>query len=153
MNCHKLEKIIIAVVAAHSFVLGAALLTRPEWTLSLANWDYEGNLFFPAQSGVFLVLFSGVYLEALRRRSFAWLLVATKAVAFFFLITTCWIGIAPPMSLVAASFDGLMGLAVFLIVVYNTRQEHRHLAESPEPSENQAQPDPGSNLESETRNA
>lgn len=125
LSSFKLEKIIIGAIAAHSLVLGAALLTRPEWTLALANWDYEGNLFFPAQSGVFLILFSGVYLEALHRRSFAWLLVVTKGVAFSFLLTSYWIGIAPPMSLVAASFDALMGLAVAVIVIYNIRQEHR----------------------------
>lgn len=128
MNARNIEKIVIALVALHSFALGAAMLTAPVRTLSLVGWDYKGDPFFPCQSGIFLLLFSTIYIAAVQYRSYVWILVETKMVAVLFLVATYAVGTAPPIILLTASLDWLMGSAVFLIVWHNLRQEKRRKA-------------------------
>jgi hypothetical protein len=124
LNSLKLEKCIITAVAIHSFILGIAMLVDPLRILSLVEWDYEGDLFFPTQSGVFLLLFAAAYLAAIQDRTFAWFLVLTKIIAFFFLVSIFRMGHAPPVCLLAASVDGLMGLSVSVLLIYNIRKKH-----------------------------
>ncbi len=118
MNVKSLEKIIIAAVALHSIVLGVAMLVDPVWTLELCGWKYDGDIFFPQQAGVFLVIFGGAYVVALWRRPFAWFLVASKAAAVAFLLAEYLAGAAAPATLlVAGLFDGMMGLAVAVVLM------------------------------------
>jgi hypothetical protein len=87
----------------------------------MAGWEYDGPTFFPAQSGVFLLILGGSYLAAIWHRPFAWLLVASKAAAVVFLLAEYALGNGPTMLLLpAAALDGLMGLAVAAAVIHNT---------------------------------
>ncbi len=111
MRFDRLLRPIVLLVAAHSLVLGAALLARPRAVLALAGWPPEGPIFFPAQAGAFLVILGLGYLAGLRLRAFAWFLVLSKAVAVAFLAAALLARLAPPVVLPAAVLDGLMGLA------------------------------------------
>lgn len=114
MNLHRLEKIVISLVALHSLVLGSAMLFIPTYTLRFFQWQYQGDLFFPAQTGIFLILFAVIYLAALWRRSLIWYIVLTKAAAVVFLLGAYFIlsDEAPRVILITALLDGLMGAAL-----------------------------------------
>jgi hypothetical protein len=112
------EQAVIAAVAVHSFVLGFVLLYCPRWLLVNLGWNYEGPWFFPHQAGIFLILLSWAYLAGIWRTEFAWFLVASKATAVVFLLAECAAGGAPPVLLLAALFDGLMGAAVAAAIIW-----------------------------------
>ena len=118
MSITLLRKFIVGAVAAHSLVLGAAMLLFPLWTLRLSGWHYEGDTFFPSQSGLFLFLLGSLYLVAVRHAPLAWFLVATKATAVVFLITQSVLIELPPLILLAAVLDGLMGAGVAAALVW-----------------------------------
>jgi len=126
LNITLLRKLVVGAVAAHSLILGAAMLLFPLWTLRLSGWHYEGNTFFPSQSGVFLFLLGSLYLAAARHTQLGWFIVASKTVAVVFLITQSVLNELPPMILLAAVLDGLMGGAVAAALVWETQ------AQSPE---------------------
>lgn len=117
MSLYRPEKLLIVLVAVHSVVLGIALLFMPFTTLRLFGWETGGQIFFPSQSGVFLILLGGAYFAALWHRPFAWLLVVSKGVAVLFLVTHYLLGTGPAVLLAAAFFDGLMGAAVLVVLV------------------------------------
>ena len=122
MSITLLRKLIVGAVAAHSLILGAAMLLFPLWTLRLSGWHYEGNTFFPSQSGVFLFLLGGLYLAAVKHTPLGWFLVASKVTAVIFLITQSILIELPPMILLAAVLDGLMGVVVAAALVWETRE-------------------------------
>lgn len=121
MNPSRIKKLIIAAIALHSLALGVLMLALPGLTLRLSGWDYDGPAFFPAQSGIFLVILGGAYVAALWRPSFVWFLVGSKAAAVVFLVIEYLIGAAPAVALLAALFDGLMGLAVAAAAIWEMR--------------------------------
>ena len=121
MTARRLEKLIICAVALHSLVLGAAMLTYPCWVLRMVGWDYEGPPFFPAQSGLFLLILGGAYVAGIWQRCFAGLLVTSKAAAVVFLVAQYAFGNGPLILILAACLDGLMGAAVAAVVTCNTR--------------------------------
>jgi hypothetical protein len=114
LTTNRLHQIFLVLIALHSFILGGAMLFWSTSTMRLFGWEYTGPLFYPAQTGVFLVLLAGAYLAGLWYRPFAWFLVITKAVAVVFLLTEFYIvELDPPRTLLAAALgDGLMGIAV-----------------------------------------
>lgn len=112
MHADGVRRLVVAAVAAHSLLLGAALLVVPSRLLALARWPHDGPVFFPAQSGVFLVILGLGYAAGLRLRPFAWFLVVSKAIAVVFLAGAFVAGQAPRIVLLQAALDGLMGLAV-----------------------------------------
>lgn len=123
MSARRLEQLIIFAVALHSVILGAVMLVCPIEFLHLAGWEYEGSTFFPAQSGIFLLILAGAYVAAIWRRPFAWFLVASKASAVLFLLGEYALGNGPATLLATAAFDGLMGAAVATIVTWNIRSQ------------------------------
>ena len=114
MNARRLETIIISLIAVHSLVLGGAMLFQPARTLDFFGWDYQGTMFFPSQSGIFLVILGGVYLIIVRHRRLAWFIVAAKASAVVFLVSEHFLlGPAAPWAVLGAAVgDGLMGASV-----------------------------------------
>lgn len=112
MKPRLLRRLLVAGVSLHSIALGAAMLTMPERILRLFGWEPAGPMFFPEQSGIFLVILGMAYAAGLWQRSFAWFLVVSKAVAVAFLVAEYVRGAAPTMALYAAAFDGLMGAVV-----------------------------------------
>ena len=130
MRIRQIRRLFVALVALHSLVLGAAMLLSPAWTLARSGWVYDGPMFFPAQSGIFLLIFAGAYVVGIWRRPFAWFLVATKAVAVVFLLVAQGLGQAPATAFLAAILDGLMGLAVAAALAAERRAPQ---AETPAP--------------------
>lgn len=105
-------QLLVGAVAAHSLALGVCMLLVPKWTLGLVGWDLQGPAFFPAQSGLFLMLLGAAYARGVRERSFAWFLVASKGSAVVFLVGAVLLDSAPGIVLLTALLDGLMGAAV-----------------------------------------
>ena len=128
MIAHRLTQIFIVLVAMHSIILGSAMLFWPLTTMQFFGWEYQGPLFYPAQTGIFLIILAVAYLEGLWYRPFGWFLVITKAVAVVFLLAEYYIvEVNPPRTiLIAAFFDGLMGLAVGG-ALYKSRKNQRQI--------------------------
>ena len=104
----------MALVAAHSVAVGAALLLFPAWATAFAGFAEVRPLFMARQAGVFhLVLAAGYLLEA-RRGSVA-LLVTAKLTATGFLLAS-WLAGAPGWAIPAsAAGDAAMGLGALLL--------------------------------------
>jgi hypothetical protein len=102
---------VLTLAGLHSLVLGTAMLFSPRIVLGQLGWNSTASEFFPAQSGLFLVILGGVYLAALAHRPFAWVLVGSKAAAVVFLVAETVAGHCPAWMLVVAGLDGTMGVA------------------------------------------
>ena len=120
--------LVVLAVAAHSVVLGVSLLSFPVWTLDVVGWQYTGQVFWPSQAGLFLVILGISYGAAIRFRPAVWLLVGSKACAFVFLMAhTIW-GEAPSLMPFLAIGDGLMGLAVLVALRCKDKSERATVA-------------------------
>ncbi len=117
MNVRRLENIIILLISLHSLILGVAMLFQPARMLQLSGWEYDGPLFFPAQSGLFLLLSAGVYFASVRHRKLLWFILASKTAAVAFLLAEYLIIVDAPLSmLIAALLDGLMAAIIAAII-------------------------------------
>lgn len=123
MRVRRVKTAVVGIVAAHSIVLGLAMLFRPVETMRLSGWEYEGPTFFPSQSGVFLLLLGMAYAIGARQRAFAKFLVASKTVAVAFLVSRYLTGAAPDAALLAAAIDGVMGAAVGGVLIWETASQ------------------------------
>ena len=110
-----IEGPLVYVIALHTSIVGLMLLAFPEWSVRFAGWPGADPYFFPRQAGIFHFVVVVGYLGEWRRHRGVSLMVATKAIAFAFLLgawlegESAW---SVPFSGVA---DGLMGLAVALV--------------------------------------
>ena len=120
-----LRKLLVAGVSLHSIALGAAMLTVPQQILRLFGWQSAGPMFFPEQSGIFLVILGMAYAAGLWQRSFAWFLVISKAIAVVFLVAEYIRGAAPTMALHAAALDGLMCVVVGSALAWEVISQRR----------------------------
>ena len=105
----------LALVAAHSILLGVLMLFWPLEFLGRFGWEYADSRFFPAQSGLFLLLLGIVYAVAIRERALVGLVVLSKAAAFVFLVSEVARGSGPVLLLLTAVIDGVMGAGVALL--------------------------------------
>ena len=102
---------LVYLVALHSAGVGLLLLAFPEWSLRFAGWAGAEPLFFPRQAGIFHFVVVLGYLGEWRRHRTVTLMVATKAIAFAFLIGA-WLEGESAWSVPFSGFsDGLMGAA------------------------------------------
>lgn len=81
---HELRRIYVWLVALHSYGVGLALVTVPEWGLAFGGFEAE-SYFFARQGGVFHLLVATVYLGELRRSGTLDFMVLAKATATVFL--------------------------------------------------------------------
>ncbi len=107
--------LLVLVVAGHSASLGLALLLFPRWALQFVGWPYDGQVFWPSQAGLFLVILGVVYASAIRVRPAVWLLIGSKASAIVFLLVSVACLEAPRIAALLGAADGAMGLAVALV--------------------------------------
>ncbi|NOX56757.1 MAG: hypothetical protein GXP27_20405 [Planctomycetes bacterium] len=121
MNVRAVRHTIVTLVALHSLLLGAAMLFFPTRTLHAVGWTYDGDVFFPAQAGLFLLILGSAYIAGLWHDGFVWLLVASKVAAVLFLVFEYLLGHAPTVVFFAALLDGLMGLSVGAIMLWELR--------------------------------
>jgi hypothetical protein len=110
----------VLLISLHSFILGLAMAFQPTRTLNLFGWDYQGSMFFPTQTGVFLALFGILFLIFIFYRRLIWFIIVIKSAAVVFLLSQyCILGPAAPGTiLLAAVFDGLMGASVATILIW-----------------------------------
>lgn len=112
----RLLRWLILIVGVHSCVLGAAMLLAPGYVLSMLGYAPAGPLFFPSQSGIFLVILGVCYLRALVEPSFVWTIVVSKGLAIAFLLTHLVFLSAPPIIWAAAAIDGAFFVATVILV-------------------------------------
>jgi len=132
LNIRRLETIFISLIGLHSLILGVAMAFQPMFTLRLFGWDYQGPMFFPTQTGVFLTLFGILFLIFLRHRNLIWFIVVIKGAAVLFLVSQKFIlgPDAPATVLVAAVFDGLMGALVATFLIWQAYTNKKKTAPS-----------------------
>jgi len=110
-----LERWTVWLVALHSAVVGLMLLGFPAWSARFGGWSGASPLFFPMQAGVFHFVVVLGYVQEFHAQRGVRLLVATKTIAFVFLISA-WLSGEAAWSVPFSGFaDGAMGLGVALI--------------------------------------
>lgn len=110
-----LEGPLVYLISLHSAIVGILLLAFPEWAVRFAGWEGASPYFFPRQAGIFHFVVVLGYLGEWRRHGGVHLMVATKAIAFAFLLGA-WLEGESAWSVPFSGFsDGLMGLAVALV--------------------------------------
>lgn len=115
----------ILAVSAHSVLVGACMLSFPVWMLKVVGWSYSGEIFWPRQAGLFLLILGIAYGAAIRYRPLAWLLIGSKASALVFLMTQAlWLD-APRLTVPLGLADGLMGATVLVLLMMVNRSEAR----------------------------
>ena len=118
---------VLALVALHSVVLGVAMLVWPLQILSAFGWEFTETRFYPAQSGLFLIILGIVYAMAIRQRAYVAIVVLSKAIAVTFLVSEAWRGSCPPIVYLTAAIDGFMG-ALVAIAWWQERAGQREVA-------------------------
>ena len=109
----------ILLVGIHSCVLGLAMLLAPRLILATFGFAPSASIFFPSQSGIFLLILGVCYLRALVVPSFVWTILVSKALAVLFLLVHVAFLDAPPIIWAAAAGDAAMLAAVAVLL-------HRH---------------------------
>ena len=101
------------------------MLLAPGGTMRMFGWDYRGPMFYPAQTGAFLIVLGAAYGAGLWQSAFGWFLVGAKGVAVVFLVTEYFfVEVDPPGGiLLAAGLDGLMGTLVGMALVRRQRSQ------------------------------
>jgi len=127
MTAKTFRRITVAIVALHSFALGAAMLFAPTWTLRTFGWPYDGPTFFPSQSGILLLLLGLSYVGGIYHLPFVVFLIVSKACAVAFLVTQYFTNEEQGLILESAAGDAIMGLtvAVALVLEYRVRRKAR----------------------------
>jgi len=111
----------VLAVATHSVFVGLSLLCFPMWTLKTVGWEYTGEVFWPSQAGLFLIILGSAYAGAIRYRPLVWLLIGSKFSAIVFLIAHVLFLDAPKLVALLGAGDGAMGLVVALLFWYTQR--------------------------------
>ncbi len=110
-----LEGPLVYLIALHSVLVGGMLLIAPEWAVPFAGWKGATPMFFPRQAGIFHFVVVLGYLGEWRATRTVRLMVATKAIAFAFLMGA-WLDGESAWSVPFSGLaDGAMGLAVALV--------------------------------------
>lgn len=130
MNLFKntnLFKLLLQLIALHSFAVGLALIVLPFGALSWFGLTVDPYRFFSTQGGVFHIVMSIAYLLAARspvqERSLVIFIIGAKWIAFFFLGSYFLFSEMVPMIALSAVGDGLMGLLVMLFYLETTAVE------------------------------
>ena len=113
--------LVILGVSVHSVVAGIVMMSAPEWMLRAVGWEYEGELFWPRQAGLFLSILGIAYGGAIRLLPLVWLVIGSKTAAVVFLMAHVLFLDAPGPVFYLAAGDGLMGLAVAIALWNATR--------------------------------
>ena len=115
-DLQRLEKWLIILISAHSFMIGVFLLFFTRWGTALGGWPELVPLFFARQAGAFhLVVTCGYLLDYFKHGSVTFLLI-TKILAVTFLTGVMIHDPSSPWSVpVSAVGDGLMAMIVYLV--------------------------------------
>lgn len=114
---------LILLVGIHSCVLGLVMLFAPRFILATFGFPATVPIFFPTQSGIFLLILGLCYLRALVVPSFVWTIVVSKALAVLFLLVhVAFLG-APPIIWAAGAGDAAMLVAVAVLLRRHRRMQ------------------------------
>ncbi|MCL5037312.1 MAG: hypothetical protein M1269_09385 [Chloroflexi bacterium] len=116
----KLLRLLVILIAIHSFCIGFMLLFIPRQLLTAFGIPCPEMLFFPNQSGIFHVVLAMGYLLALpgktvNLRCLAFLIIA-KTIAVTFLVISGIFVAKDIIIILIGIFDGLMGLAAYIMM-------------------------------------
>ncbi|NCO37421.1 MAG: hypothetical protein COZ06_27455 [Armatimonadetes bacterium CG_4_10_14_3_um_filter_66_18] len=119
---------LILLIGVHSCLLGVGMLFVPRVMLRTFGFGEQTSLFFPSQSGVFLLIIGVLHLRALVKPSFVEVIVVSKALAVLFLaVHAVFLGV-PPIIWAAGAGDAAMPAAVIIAL-----RRHQRLRETPVP--------------------
>lgn len=107
---------VIGLIGLHSCILGLAMLFAPSIMLSLLGFHDRVPVFFPSQSGIFLLVLGICYLLALIQRALVIVILVSKALAVPFLTIHAIFLDAPPLIWAADAGDALMLAAMIYAV-------------------------------------
>ncbi len=91
------------------------LLCAPGWATEFGGWSGVSHLFFTRQAGVFHFVVVMAYLGEYHRLRGVSLMVATKTIAFLFLVGAWLLGERAWSVPLSGFADGAMGLVVALV--------------------------------------
>jgi hypothetical protein len=117
------ERILIVLIALHSFIVGGMLLFAAEWAVKFAGWAGADPIFFIWQAGAFHFVLAAGYLVEYRRSGTVGLLLIAKTTAFVFLIGGSLLVATPWSVWFSGVADGAMGLVTFLVHRAVARQQ------------------------------
>lgn len=103
---------LILLVGIHSCVLGIVMLLVPRFVLTTFAFPPMAQMFFPSQSGLFLLILGSCYLRALVVPSFVFSIFVSKTFAVSFLVVHAAFLGAPPVIWLSAAGDAAMLVAV-----------------------------------------
>jgi len=113
-----LFKVLLYLIALHSFCVGIALIVLPFGILSWFGFTVDPYRFFSTQGGVFHVVMSIAYILAackpLEEKSLIIFIILAKWIAFFFLGFYFLFSEMVPVIAMSAVGDGIMGLLVMV---------------------------------------
>jgi len=112
---------LILLIAAHSLILGCLMLFIPNLMLLACGFEQQTPPFFPAQTGLFLMILGACYLASLRMPQLILVILISKAAALAFLVTFGLL-LGGPLSIwLAAVGDGAMLAAVISALRFGER--------------------------------
>lgn len=117
-----LVRLLALLIGLHSCALGLLMLFVPELMLKLLGFPPGIPVFFPSQSGIFLLILGVCYIAALADPAFLWVILLSKAGAVLFLTVHAAFMGAPLMVWAAAAGDGGMLAALLAACVWEGRK-------------------------------
>jgi hypothetical protein len=108
----RLERLLVVLIALHSFVVGLFLTFATAWGARFGGFPDPVPLFFPRQAGAFHFVVAGVYLLEYFVYRGVLMLVVTKSIAVVFLGLVMLLGPVPWVVPLSGVGDALMGLVV-----------------------------------------
>ncbi|MFA6955536.1 MAG: hypothetical protein WC538_06650 [Thermoanaerobaculia bacterium] len=117
----RLFRLLILLVGVHSCVLGVGMLVSPRLMLRLLGFPGAVPLFFPSQSGIFMLILGILYLGALVEPAYVWTIIVSKALAVVFLLVHVALLSAPPIIWAAGAGDAAMLIASSLMLARHKR--------------------------------
>ena len=118
-----MTSVVIALIALHSMALGAGMMLFARPFLQAFGFPPEPSLFYPTQSGLFLLILGVCYALAVRDRALAPVIVVSKAGAVVFLFAEVLWGGAPPIIWGAGFGDlGMLVTVLALLKMERARQ-------------------------------
>lgn len=118
-------RLAILLVGLHSCILGVAMLAATESLLPLLGFSGAIPLFFPSQSGIFMLILGIFYLAALVEPRYVWTIVVSKLLAVLFLVVHVALLEAPAIIGAACAGDATMLVAVVILLRRHERRAPR----------------------------
>ncbi len=109
----RIVRALILLIGLHSCILGILMLFAPHFMLTVFGFPDSDTIFFPSQSGIFLLILGAFYLYGFADLTLVRLILLSKAVAVVFLSFHAAFLSAPRSIWAAAAGDAamLIGLA------------------------------------------